>query len=317
MPTNTVPSVALVLGSILVPGSGLCLAIGVARSRGWLTFAAASLGCGFVATASISLLLALVGLLNLPALVIGWILLSGITWFTAIRSRAWRGYIEAWRRDVAADPWATITAAATVVAFAAVRWTYPPIANMGATAMRYWADALEIADHGGIPASTLQWGTLLRPATSKSALNAFNGSMSLLSGQDPLPAMGILLFIVSVGLVLVVMAVFTELGIRRLAPIGALFLFANQALGSELTADLTRNLAENWGRLSAFTGMLLAVVLLSRATGGAEEDADGIPSGTAEIVLTGWVLGATAAIHLVAAAVGALFVGSYMLARIM
>ncbi|HJQ73147.1 MAG TPA: hypothetical protein VJ887_07010, partial [Actinomycetota bacterium] len=47
------------------------------------------------------------------------------------------------------------------------------------------------------------------------------------------------------------------------------------------------------------------------------EDADGIPSGTAEIVLTGWVLGATAAIHLVAAAVGALFVGSYMLARIM
>ena len=319
MPAASIPRVLIVLAYVLVPGTGICLATGVARMRGPLTFLALSLGCGFAAVASLSFVLVLLGLLTLPAVAIVWTLTSAAVWVVALTTNAVGVHIRRWGGVIADDPWSTLAAAATIVGVVAVRWTYPPIANMGATTMRYWADALEIADAGRIPVETLQWGTLLRPATSKSVLNSFNAGISLLTGRGPLESMGILLFIVSVSLVIVLIALLWALGLKRLAPIGALALFANQVTGSEFTADLTRNLAENWGRLAAFVGVLLTIFALRRPSedgAGAGDAADADPVGPSELVIAGWMLGAAGGTHLVAAAIGALFVLAYAVGQI-
>lgn len=318
VPTELIPRVVLALTYVLVPGAGLCLATRIVRSGSFVTFLAASLGLGVAAVATASFSMALVGILTVPVLMAAWVILSAGLWFVAVRNGSIHEQLESWRRTTKADPWGTTITALVIVVVAAVRWTYPPIANMGATAMRYWADALEIADAGGIPSDTLQWGTTLRPATSKSVLNAFNAGISFLLGGDPLPSMGILLFIVSVSLVIVLTAVLAELGLQRLAPIGALLLLANQVTGSELTADLTRNLAENWGRLLALTGVLLAVLVLHDC---AEAVPDAIRRRSQErrgaVVIAGWVLGIAAGTHLVAASVGGLFVAAYVVGTLL
>lgn len=318
MPAALIPVVLLTLLYILVPGAGVSLATGITRGRGPVTFLAASLGCGFAAVATLSLALALIGVLTLPTIVIGWTLACAGAWFAAITSGAVSAHARDWRRAVGDAPWGAAATVATVVGAVAVRWSYPPIANMGATAMRYWADAMEIADANGIPADTLQWGTLLRPATSKSVLNAFNAGFSLLTERGPLESMSVLLFIVAVSLVIVTIALLMTLGVSRLAPVGAVVLFVNHVTGSELTADLTRNLAENWGRFAALAGVLLAILALGRssergATGDAPEED---PVRRYHLVIAGWVLGTAAGTHLVAAAFGALFVFSYAIARI-
>jgi hypothetical protein len=316
VPAALIPSVLITLVYLLVPGAGICLSTGVARARGPLTFLALSIGCGFAAAATLSLILALLGILTLPAIAIVWTLTSAGAWFLALTAGAVGTHFRDWRRAVTDDPWSTLASVASVLGVVAVRWTYPPIANMGATAMRYWADALEIADARGIPADTLQWGTLLRPATSKSVLNAFNAGFSLLTGRGPLESMGVLLFIVSISLVIVMIALLLALGLKRLAPIGALVLFANHVTGSELTADLTRNLAENWGRLAALAGVLLAILALSRSSGDVAAGHPAVGEGRGHLVVAGWVLGAAAGTHLVAAAFGVLFVLAYVAAQI-
>ena len=317
-----IPSVLLTFAYLLVPGAGISLSTGIARGRGPVTFLAVSLGCGYAAVASLSLVLALLGILALPTIAVGWTLVGAGAWFLAMTSGAVGAHVRDWRRAVGDAPWTTIAAVATVVGVVVVRWSYPPLANMGATAMRYWADAMEIADAKGIPADTLQWGTLLRPATSKSVLNTFNAGFSLLTGRRPLESMSVLLFVVAVSLVIVTIALLMTLGVRRLAPIGAVVLFVNHVTGSELTADLTRNLAENWGRLAALAGVLVAVLVLGRspederseqAIAGEVADEDPVPRG--HLVIAGWVLGTAAGTHLVAAAFGALFVFAYAIAR--
>jgi hypothetical protein len=322
VPAALIPTVLLTLVYLLVPGAGISLSTGITRGRGPVTFLAVSLGCGYAAVASLSLVLALVGTLTLPAIAIGWTLASGGVWFAAITSGAVGAHTRDWHRAVADAPWTSIATVATVVGVVAVRWTYPPLTNLGATAMRYWADAMEIADAKGIPADTLQWGALLRPTTSKSVLNTFNAGFSLLTGRGPLESMSVLLFVVAISLVIVTIALLMTLGVKRLAPIGAVVLFVNHVTGSELTADLGRNLAENWGRLAAFAGVLVAILVLGRSSKdeqtaedsmGEIADEDRVPRG--HLAIAGWVLGTAAGTHLVAAAFGALFVLSYVIAR--
>jgi hypothetical protein len=317
VPAELIPRVALTFAYLLVPGVGFCLATRVVRSGSFVTFLATSLGIGVAVVATVSFPLMLLGILTASALTVTWVVLSAGLWFIAVRNGSIRESLRNWRRTATADVWSAATAAVVIVAVAAARWTYPPIANMGATAMRYWADALEIADAGGVPIETLQWGATIRPATSKSVLNAFNAGTSFLLGGDPLPSMGILLFVVSVCLVILMIALLSELGLRRLAPIGALGLFANQVTGNELTADLTRNLAENWGRLLALTAALLAVIALrDPAEEIREVDRGRDRAGRGALLITGWVAGISAGTHLVAASVGASFIFAYAVGRL-
>lgn len=315
MPGDLIPGVLIAFAYLLVPGMGICLSSRATRSRSFVTFLAASTGIGFAAVGAISLALALVGLLRPPPLSIAWVLLSGGSWLVAMGNGSVREAARGWLDRASADPWSHAAAAATLAGFAVVRLSYPPVANMGATAMRYWADALELADAGRIPHRTLQWGELISPATSKSVLNAFNASASILLDRGPLSSMAVLLYVVAIGLAVVVIAALWELGMPRLAPVGALALLANLVTGSELTNDLTRNLAEDWGRLVAFAAVLVAILALRRPHEAEFRRRALRRESRRTVVIAGSLLGIAGGTHLVAASVGAAFVGAFAIAH--
>ncbi len=328
MTPHLIPDVVLTFALVLVPGTGLCLITRVTLGRSFISFLGLAFGLGFASVALMSLLLALFGLFSPWLFAASWLVVSGVTWMR-VGGRGRRGahaggrivetHSEGWRRHIAADPWTTAISSIIVVGIGAARWTVAPVANLAPTALRYWADALELADAGRIPAHTLQWGTLFKPAVSKVVLNSFNAGASVLLGRDPIEPMGILLFVVTIGLVIMSIALLTELGMRRLAPAGAMLLFANQVIGSELTADLGRNLAENWGRLVAFSAVLAAVLALRTAP-----TDDGIAAGELDpdrqqrvaTLVAGILLAVAAGTHLVAASFAAAAIFAFGLASL-
>jgi hypothetical protein len=312
-----IPEVLLTFGFLLVPGMGLCLASRLTVDRSLFTTVALAFGLGFAGVGLGCLVLVLLGALTPTSLAISWVAVSAVGWFLAFRGHPLRRQAEGWAGDARADPLATLGALLILAGVGMVRWTVAPVANIAPTALRYWADALEIADAGRIPKGTLQWGIVIPPTTSKVVLNSFNAGASMLLGRDPIEPTGALLYVVSIGLVITAIALFRELGMVRLAPVAAILLFANGLTGSELTTDLGFNLAENWGRLVGLSAVLAAVVVFWRRPG----DADHPESGTAEdpstraAVLPGILLATAAGTHLVAASCAIAMVCGLVLAQ--
>ena len=297
---------------VLVPGCGVCLATQAAVGRSAWTFLALAFGVGFAFTGGLCLLLALLGVLRPGILLVAWAAGSTIPLTIAVRrgsfSRSWAG----WRGDAVRDPWTTLSTTVLVIGVAIARSIVPPATAIAPTVLRYWSDGLEVADAGRIPEATLQWGTLLPPVTSKVVLNAFNAGASMLLGREVVPSQAALLLVVTVGLVVIATALLSELGMPRLAPLGALVLFANAVAPNDLSADLSRNLAENWGRLASFAAVLACVLALrSTSDTSGSDPRRRLPL----IVMSGALLGISAATHLVAASFGIGAICSIVLAR--
>ncbi|MBA3737085.1 MAG: hypothetical protein H0W97_00795 [Actinobacteria bacterium] len=304
MSAGLLPEVFLAFAYLLVPGVGLCVASRLTLGRSLLTSIAVAFGLGFAGVGLGSLLLVLVGVFAPITLLILWVVLTAAAWIFAARNGSPRKHLDGWRRHASADLLATVVTAAVVAGFGVVRWTVAPVANIAPTALRYWADAVEIADAGRLPKGTLQWGLVIEPTTSKVVLNAFNAGASVLLGRDPIEPAGALLFVVSIALMITAIALFQASGMVRLAPLGAILLFANALTGSELTTDLNFNLAEDWGRSVGLSAVLGAVVVLTRASGDVGEPGpDAVPpSPVLAAIVPGLLLGVAAGTHLVAAA---------------
>ena len=296
--------VLLAFAALLIPGMGLCLATRVTLDRPFLTSLALAFGLGFATVAGLSLALASVGVLGGTALGLGWLVVTSSVWVIAVGRGRLREHAHAWRSDVRADPWSALGVVVTVVGAAVVRSTLDPLVNLAPTVLRYWADGLEIVDAGRIPETTLQWGRVLPTAGSKIALSAFDAAMATLVGRGPIEPLAELSSVVTIGLIVVTIAVFRELGMRRWAPVGALLLFFTPI---DLAVDLEKNLAEDWGRLLAFAAVLAAILALPRAPRTTEHVRDAIAEGagrSASLVVAGVLLGVAAGTHLVAASVG-------------
>jgi hypothetical protein len=234
-----------------------------------------------------------------------WIVGSAGTFFIASRRRSLRAHLHGWTEDIRRSSWEAATAVLVIVSAGIARWLVSPATAIGPTVPRFWADALEIADAGGIPEGTLQWGTILPPTTSKVVLNSFNAGVSMLLGRDLVDSQAALLFVATVGLVLTAIALFKELGIRRLAPLGGLLLFLNHAVPNDLVIDLGRNIAEDWGRLVAFASVL--AWCLARSAPPGEEFPQGARNPwirAGPIAVSGLLLGVSAGTHLVAMSFG-------------
>ena len=144
------------------------------------------------------------------------------------------------------------------VAIAIVRLRSSPLLNFEMFGpWRYWADGLEIADAGRVPAQTLQWGATWTPTVSKVVLNSYHAGLSYAIGRSPLPAMGALLWVASTGLAAGLWALGRELGLRRLAPLLPLLTLA--VLNDELHRNLDVYTAENVGRMVAVCALVLGV----------------------------------------------------------
>ena len=262
---------------------------------------------GYAASAIVALLLTLGGVLYLPLFVAGWAVVTIIAVVAGVRRFGVRPHWEAIHDEVRSDRWLLLVALIALVVLAVPRLSYDPVLNLSdQTPLRYWADGVEIADARRIPETSIQWGVEAPTSESKVALNAFDASASLVLGRGPLPPMGALLVVVSVALLLVGYALGRELGLRYLAPLVPLLLFANHLLGPrDLTLDLDTYKAENWGRLAAFAAMVLAVRAVR---------ARRIRSRSTEAVVGGVLLGVAAATHLVPTAVAVAFVLAYGIA---
>jgi hypothetical protein len=294
---------------VAVPGLGLCLALLPRGSASPAVWAAAVIPFGYAFVGLAALLLALVHQMTRPAFFAVYAVGTVAAWGFGLRRHALGDSARAWRTQILADRWQYLMGLATILALTGVRARFSPLLNLEAqTPFRYWADGVEIADAHRIPTESLQWGHLYPPTVSKIVLNTFDGAMSMVLGRGPLGPMGALLFVGSVGVVIAAWALGRELGLRWTAPLVPILLFANHAiLARELTTDLNRYHAENWGRLLMLTALIFAVGALR---------SPGWRQGRRSALLAGGLFGVSAGTHMVPTVIGISFVVAYALARL-
>jgi hypothetical protein len=315
-------AVLAVGGLILVPGLPLAMLVSRPGRTRPLTVLAAAVGLGYACVATGSFALAYAGILSAPSIVLFVALVTVPVSASLLRSRRGLDHVLAAREDIRRHPLDAGVHAAVVAAFAAVRWSYPGVMSIAPTSLRYWADAVEIADRHGFPAATLQWGHLIPITTSKVLLNTFDASVHDVVGSTPLVALGALLFVVSMSLFVATLALAHELGIRRAAPALAMLLFGGALFHSDLALDLSRNRAENWGRLVALVAAALAVhAVRERPLTRPDPVARELPEERrsrfehrVEVAAAGVLFGVGVATHLVALAAIGGFTASYLVA---
>jgi len=159
-----------------------------------------------------------------------------------------------------------------VVALIAVARIHVPF-NPTHGAWRYWADGLELAAVGHVPAASLQWGALHPPAISKLAGNAFTGELSFLFAAHALVGMAVALWFAVTAYAAGLFALGWELGLRRTAPILPIAGVAGSSLplGLHLNVDSISKLTffqdEDMGRAMAVIAAAMIVAAL-RGDGG-------------------------------------------------
>jgi hypothetical protein len=262
-------AIAIASALVLVPGLGATLAAYPPGRIGAVTRLALMFGLGYavVGLAAVALVIAhaLQAATFFPLLA----LVTAALWAYGLRRGGARRHWVALRDEVAADRWALAAGAIVFLAIAVVRLRSSPLLNFEMFGpWRYWADGLEIADAGRVPAETLQWGSTWTPTVSKVVLNSYHAGLSYAIGRAPLPAMGALLWLASTGLAAGLWALGRELGLRRLAPL--LPLLTLVVLDDELHRNLDVYTAENVGRMVAVCALLLAVRALRDRDGWAE-----------------------------------------------
>jgi hypothetical protein len=262
-------TIAIAAALVLVPGLGATLAAFPPGRVGPATRLALTFGLGYATVGLTAVVLVVAHVLHpytfLP-------LLAAVTvalWTAGLRRGGLRAHAAALGDDIAHDGWALAAGAVVVVAIAIVRLRSSPLLNFEMFGpWRYWADGLEIADAGKVPAHTLQWGAMWTPTVSKIVLNSYHAGLSYAIGRAPLPAMGALLWLASTGLAAGLWALGRELGLRRLAPLLPLLTLA--LLNDELRRNLDVYTAENVGRMVAVCALVLAVRSLRERDGWTE-----------------------------------------------
>jgi hypothetical protein len=224
------------------------------------------------------------------------------------RCRPLRALADDLRGQVRAAPVALALGAAVIVAIAATRLAVPVAPVHGA--WRYWADGLELAAVGHVPAASLQWGALHPPAVSKMAGNAFTGELSFVFAAHPLAGMATALWLAVTGYAVGLFAFGWELGLRKTAPLLPLLGIAGAhlPLGISLNADSIAKLTffqdEDMGRAVAVIGAAMALPCL-------RGEAD-----RAARVATGCVLAAAGLTHAIPAGVAVAFLLAYALLQL-
>jgi hypothetical protein len=306
----SIPAVLLAGAFLAAPGLGLAVGLFPPAKMSLPTRLALTFPLGYASIGLLAFLLALVNVLHAPLFFALYGIGTAAAWWFAVRRGAWREHLRRLRQEVVDERWIYLLAAVVLLVLAAVRLTYSPVFSLGdQTPLRYWADGIEVADAHGIPAVTLQWGRLFPSTVSKVVLNSFHAAASFPLGRGPLVPMGALLVTVSVGLMLVAFALGRELGLRYTAVLLPITLFANRFIGNkELTGDLLKYRAENWGRLAVFAGILLAVRVLR---------SERFRDVRTEALLAGALHGVAVGTHLVSFVIGATFIGAYALMRLL
>jgi hypothetical protein len=301
-------ALALVAALLLVPGVGAALAVAAPGAISIESRIALAFGFGYALVAGVATLLALAHVFHRPTFIAGVVLATAAVWVLALRRASPRAHASALRAQARETPFTLVAGVALLLAVAVSRLLYSPDINLAIrSAWRYWADGLEVAAAGHVPAQTGQWGTEIPTTVSKVVLNSFEGGVSFLLGADPLPPMYGILAVTAVGLVAALLALGRELGLGVFAPLVpalAVLVPDNLPLAHELSNDLRFYTAENMGRMVAFCALLTGIHAVR-----ARES-------RAPALATGVLLAVAGLTHLVPALVAAAMLAFYALAAI-
>jgi hypothetical protein len=264
-------SIVVVAALLLVPGLGAALGAAGPGAVSIETRIALVFGLGYALVAATATLLALAHLLSRPAFIAGLVLTTAVVWTVALRRASPRAHASALLSQAREAPFILAAGLALLLTVSVTRPLYPEGRNLAIAApWRYWADGLEIAAAGQVPAQTAQWGTEIPTTVSKVVLNAFEGGLSLLVGPAPLQAMNALLVVTAVGLAASLLALGRELGFHIFAPLlPALVLLLPQRLPlpEELADDLGTYKVENIGRMTALCALLAGIYVVRGQAG--------------------------------------------------
>ena len=251
-------TIATATALVLVPGLGATLAAYPPGRIGPATRLALSFGLGYAVVGVTAVALVIAHVLHPATFFTALAAVTAALWIWGLRRGSLREHAAALGDDIAADRFGLAVGALVFLAIAIVRLRSSPLLNFEMFGpWRYWADGLEIADAGRVPAQTLQWGATWTPTVSKVVLNSYHAGLSYAIGRSPLPAMGALLWVASTGLAAGLWALGRELGLRRLAPLLPLLTLA--ILNDELHRNLDVYTAENVGRMVAVCALVLGV----------------------------------------------------------
>ena len=187
-------TIAIAAALVLIPGLGATLAAYPPGRIGSATRLALTFGLGYAVVGITAVVLVIARVLHpetfFPALAI---VTAGL-WAGGLRRGGVRAHLDAVSDEFGRERWTLAVGALVFVAIAIVRLRSSPLLNFEMFGpWRYWADGLEIADAGRVPAHTLQWGSFWTPTVSKVVLNSYHAALSYAIGRAPLPAMGALL----------------------------------------------------------------------------------------------------------------------------
>jgi hypothetical protein len=269
-----VAATAVIAALVLLPGAGAALAFGAPGSVSIESRIALAFGLGYTLVAGTATLLALVHLLVLPAFVLGVVLVAALAWILALRRAPPRRHASALAAQAREEPYVLAAGLAVLLAIAATRPLSPVETSLAVrSSWRYWADGLELAAAGHVPAETSQWGLEIPTTVSKVALNAFEGGVSFLLGADPLAPMHGILVVTTVGLAAALLALGRELGLSVFAPlVPALVVLTSSKLplSHAIASDVPYYKAENLGRMVAFAALVAGIhAVRSRSRAGA------------------------------------------------
>ncbi|MDQ3620274.1 MAG: hypothetical protein M3391_09130 [Actinomycetota bacterium] len=301
-----------VFAMVILPGIGATLVAVRPGDVRLPTQLACVVGLGYALSALWASVLVLARVFSPTPFFIGLAVLTVAAWLVGLRRHGWRARAADIVREVKAEPLMLGVGLLVVLVLCGILWTTSAVTNFGvANPFRYWADALEIADAGRVPAHTLHWGESYVPTVSKNVLNSFNAAAGSLNG-DALSVIDPLMKLAVLGGALGAWAVGRELGLRLTAPL--MVVLSGIFVGLLWTAD--GFFGHNYGRMVGLCGLALGISAVNRPR--MEVDGDTRQGGGLRwsvIVASGSCFAAAAGIHLIPTFVALSVLACYGLAR--
>jgi hypothetical protein len=262
----------VVAGVLALPGVAAALVAFPPGEVSIVTRSAAAFGLGYAAAGGCAFTLAAAHAFRLSLFIALWLAVSALLWTLAIKRTSFRDHAHALADDIDKNRLPLLLGALAIAALLVLHLKFLHV--LGAPHYVYYLGGIEIANSGGVPSSTLEFGQAWPPATDKAFLDSFTGVLVLLDRNVAIGP-GVLLWISLLGAALGLWATAWELGLRRTGALLPLLVLSNQVIfntagvhghgqitqrrAPPVSTDFTEYHAADFGRAMAFCALALGI----------------------------------------------------------